>query len=250
MMSSKLARALCNLLVAAAVPASLNAQTFESGTARDAAGGTTYECLHVALLDSSGKAIDHTVTDSAGQFVFQMARPGVYRVKFIVNHWEPLFGPVDTLKEGDFRERSYALDFKTALVPDSVVDSTYPKWRATPYTLPIGYVREERSDSAWTSHQAIPTSHGIWWPDGNLFSSGVEGSVIGRFIVDSTGRVQRSSWRPLGATRREFENSVVKSLPRLRWKPALNRGQPVCEMALEFVRFSHEDGSRHIIYTD
>jgi hypothetical protein len=250
MMSPKLTSALYALLFAAAAPAPLSAQAFESGTARDGAGGTAYECLHVALLDSSGRAIDHTVTDSAGQFVFQVPRPGVYRVKFVVNRWEPLFGPVDTLEEGAFRERSYTLDFKTALVPDSGVTSSARPWGATPYALPVGYVREEQSDSGWTSHAAIPQLHGFWWPDGDLFSSGVEGSVVGQVIVDSTGRARRASWHPLGATRREFETAVVKALPRIRWRPALNRGQPVCEMALEFVRFSHEGGSRRIIYTD
>jgi len=248
-MSSTLARVLCTLCITAAVPTSLSAQAFESGTARDAARGTPYECLHVALLDSTGKPIDHTVTDSAGQFVFQLPRPGAYRVKFIVNHWEPLFGPLDTLKDGDFSERSYALDFKTALVPDSVVRGSESKENQHQYALPAGYVREERSDSGWTSHEAIPRLHSIFWPDGVVWS-GVEGSVMGQFIVDSTGRAQRTSWRTLGVTRREFETAVVKSLPRLQWKPALNRGQPVCEMALEFVRFSREGGGHNVIYTD
>jgi len=235
-MSSTLARTLCTLLVTAAIPSPLSAQTFESGRARDAERGAPYECLHVVLLDSAGQAIDHTVTDSAGQFLFQVPRPGVYRVKFAVAHWEPLFGPVDTLKEGDFRERGYALDFKTKIEPDT--EATEPRWRGDRrlWKLPAGYRRKQVSDSGWISHDVVLPYPPVHYPDGFGISD-VEGSLVGQFIIDSTGETRRDSWRTIASTHREFEKGIVKNLTKWRWKPARNRGQAVCELVIDLTRF-------------
>src|SRR5258705_6171124 len=41
----------------------------ESGIARDARSGAPLRCLHVALVDSSDRAVAHAVTDSAGTLV-------------------------------------------------------------------------------------------------------------------------------------------------------------------------------------
>lgn len=245
-MSSKLSRALCTLVITSAVPASLSAQTFESGTSRDA-HGAPYECLHVALLDSSGKPIDHAVTDSAGQFVFQVPRPAVYRVKFVVDHWMQLFGPLDTLKEGDFRERGYALDFKTAIERDS---DAAPEVRGDRrrYKLPDGYRLKQTSDSGWTSRDALPPLTTVHYPDEFSYVD-TEGGIVGQFIVDTTGKARRESWRTLASTHREFEKIVVKAIPKWRWKPAQMHGQPVCELTLDLIRFGRDSrGGRSIWY--
>ena len=246
-MSLRLARVLCALFVA--IPATLSAQSFESGTARDGERGTPYECLHVALLDSSGKPIDHTVTDSAGQFVFQIPRPGVYRVKFIVQHWESLFGPVDTLKEGDFRERGYALDFKTKIERDT--DATDPRWRGDRrlWKLPAGYRRKQESDSGWTNHDVVLPYASIHYPDGFGISD-VEGSLVGQFIIDSTGNTRRESWRTIASTHPEFEKGVVKSIPKWRWKPAQNHGQPVCDLVFDLMRFGRDDRGGRTVWLE
>jgi hypothetical protein len=246
-MPSKIARALCTLLFASAVPASASAQTFESGTARSAESGMAYECLHVALLDSSGQVMDHTVTDSAGQFVFQVPRPTAYRVEFIVAHWEPLFGPLDTLKEGDFRERAYALDFKTRIEPDT--DATAPGWRGDRrrWKLPAGYRRKQAGDSGWTSHEAAMPYPSIDYPDKFAFTD-VEGSIVGRFVVDSTGSTRSGSWHTLASTHREFEANVLKTIPTWRWKPARNHGQPVCELAFDLITFGRDNRDNRTVW--
>ena len=105
--------------LASTVPASLSAQLVEAGVARDAKRGTPLECLHVALLDSTGRAIEHTVTDSIGQFLLEAPRPGRYRVQFVIYRWEPLVGPVDTLAEGAFKHRVYPLAFANMLIADT-----------------------------------------------------------------------------------------------------------------------------------
>src|SRR5439155_17019054 len=95
--------------LACLVPANLSAQLVEAGVARDAKRGTPLECLHVALLDSAGRAIQHTVTDATGQFLLEAPRPGRYRVQFVIYRWEPLVGSVDTLAEGAFKHFVYPL---------------------------------------------------------------------------------------------------------------------------------------------
>ena len=74
--------------------------------------GTPLRCLHVALVDSSDRAVAHAVTDSIGTFVIVAPTPGAYRVGFEIFGWERLVGPVDTLRDGELRERAYPLDLR------------------------------------------------------------------------------------------------------------------------------------------
>src|SRR5437764_735516 len=97
--------------LACLAPTRLSAQLVEAGVARDAKLGTPLQCLHVALLDARGRAVQHTVTDSTGQFFLEAPKPGPYRVQFLIYRWEPLAGPVDTLAEGAFKHRVYPLAF-------------------------------------------------------------------------------------------------------------------------------------------
>ena len=45
-------------------PNDISAQT-EAGVARDAKSGAPLECLHVTLVDSTNRAVAHTVTDAS-----------------------------------------------------------------------------------------------------------------------------------------------------------------------------------------
>jgi len=168
------------VLLASLVPTSLSAQIVEAGIVRDAVRGAPYECLHVALLDSAGKAIAHTVTDSAGRFLLEAPRPGAYRVQFNVFLWEPLAGPVDTLKEGDSRQRAYPLAFRNMLAPDSTALPRRPDGQSDGqeyrrrYQVLQAYAREQESDSGWRSRSAIPRPINLRYPDW-LRRSGVDG---------------------------------------------------------------------------
>ena len=64
-------------------------------------------------LDSADRAVAHSVTDSAGTFVLVAPAAGVYRVGFEIFGWERLVGPVDTLRDGELRERVYPLTFES-----------------------------------------------------------------------------------------------------------------------------------------
>ena len=226
--------------LASLVPARLSAQLVEAGVARDAKLGTPLACLHVALLDSAGKAVQHTVTDSTGQFMLEAPRPGRYRVQFVIYRWEPLAGPVDTLKEGAFKQRVYPLTFANMLIADTSSvrqQGVAAKKDNREKVQEIDdYLRRDESYAGWQSRKAMRFSYGMKYPD-DLFSKGVGGSVLARFIVDPTGLARPGSWVTLFATNPEFEDAVKSKLSDARWMPAQNAGKPVCELVMDFTRF-------------
>jgi len=97
-------------------------------------------------------------------------------------------------------------------------------------------MRAQESDSGWRSREAIPRPAGLLYP-ANLRQSGIAGSVVGQFIVDSTGRTRRESWHSIAVTHPDFETAVVKSIPEWRWKPARLHGKPVCELTFDLIQF-------------
>ncbi|MBW8771199.1 MAG: energy transducer TonB, partial [Gemmatimonadetes bacterium] len=113
------------------------------------------------------------------------------------------------------------------------------------YQVLQAYAREQESDSGWRSRVAIPRPIGLHYPDW-LWRSRVEGSVLGQFIVDSTGKTRPASWHAIAVTHPAFEDAVVRSIPEWRWKPARNRGAPVCELTFDFIQFNRDGGVAQI----
>jgi hypothetical protein len=235
--------------LACLAPARLSAQLAEAGVARDAKLGTPLECLHVALLDSAGKAIQHTVTDSAGQFLLEAPRPGTYRVQFLIYRWEPLVGPVDTLVEGAFKSRVYPLTFANMLIADTSSvrqQGAAAKGDKEKVKAIDDLLRADESASGWQSRRAMRFSYGLKYPE-DLYVKGIGGNVLARFIVDRTGLARRDSWVTLFASKPEFEDAVKSNLPDARWMPAQNAGQPVCELVMDFTRFYTEKNGGNIV---
>ena len=222
----------------------------EAGVARDVKLGTPLECLHVALLDSTGYPIAHTVTDSSGQFLLEAPRPGAYRVQFLIHRWEPLVGPVDTLAEGSFKQRIYPLSFTSMLVHDSAwggpLGDAHSQENREKYRYLGAFLRRFESDSTWRSRSAIINDIGIRYPTQQRMR-GSKGSVLARFIVDSTGRARPESWRTIIATHPDFEKAVKSTMPKARWTPAKLAGRPVCELTMDFTRFFREDDYYRIV---
>ena len=236
--------------LACVVPAHLSAQLVEAGVARDAKRGTPLECLHVALLDSAGRAVQHTVTDPTGQFQLEAPRPGKYRVQFQIYRWEPLVGPVDTLAEGVFKHRVYPLAFANMLVADTAAVSQQgaTSGRATrdKVTEIDELLRADESYGGWQSRRAMRFATGLRYPP-DLFMTGVGGSVLARFIVDRTGFARPNSWMTLFASHPQFEEAVRSKLSDARWMPAQNAGQAVCELVMDYTRFYTEHAEGNIV---
>lgn len=60
-----------------------------------------------------------------------------------------------------------------------------------------------------------------------LLATGVSGEVIARFIVDTLGIADVTSYTVVRSTRAEFSDAVVRALPRMRFRPANQRGRLV-----------------------
>lgn len=76
---------------------------------------------------------------------------------------------------------------------------------------------------------SAPGSPGPRYPD-ILRSNGVEGEVHAQFVVDTTGRVDISTFRVLRSTHALFEQAVRSSLPNMRFLPAEVGGRKVKQL--------------------
>lgn len=73
---------------------------------------------------------------------------------------------------------------------------------------------------------AVPGTVGPPYPS-VLTSAGVEGEVLATFVVDTTGRVDMSTFRILESDHELFSNSVRNHMPKMRYYPAETGGRKV-----------------------
>ena len=191
-----------------------------SGIARSARGNAPLACLHVMLLDAADRAVAHAVTDSAGTFVLVAPAAGIYRIGFEILGWERLFGPADTLKDGEMRERVYPLDFGDSAVVQS----------------PTTAEQRPREDAAWHGAVAATPDVDIRFPIA-MRRSGKPGSVVAEYGVDASGRVRPDSWRPIASSHPAYLAALRAHVPSMRYAPARLDGHPVCQLVRNVVRF-------------
>jgi len=205
-------------LAALSFPALLAAQPpAENGLARDAKLHTPLECLHVALVDASDRAVANAVTDAQGMFVLVAPEPGVYRVRFEIFGWETLVGPPDTLASGALREREYPLAFTNALRSDGTTPSAF-----------IEALRR-REGTGFQSASAMTPDGPIRYP-ARMIAGGTSGGAVAQYIVNERGTVRSDSWRPIDFTHEDFLSALRALVPSMRYRPARLDGQPVCEL--------------------
>lgn len=75
----------------------------------------------------------------------------------------------------------------------------------------------------------------VYPPD--LEARGVEGHVIIRFVVDSTGKVDLTTLLTVEATNAAFDRAVRDALPLMRFRPAMMGNKPVRQLAEQLFRF-------------
>ena len=203
----------------------------------------------MVLLDSADKAIAHTVTDSAGRFFLEAPRAGAYRVQFRIHQWEPLTGPLDTLGDAEFRQRIYPLTFANIVGFDSSAaeEAMTEAERRRRNTLALERLRASDAESGWTDRKAIPEQSGIQYPTERRRTE-TSGSVLARFIVDSTGSTRPSSWEVVSASDEEFAFAMKKALRVWRWEPARIAGRPVCALTLDYTTFDMARGFGRIMF--
>jgi protein TonB len=81
-----------------------------------------------------------------------------------------------------------------------------------------------------------PESGGPEYP-ASLLEQNVEGVVLARFIVDSTGRVQAGSFLALEATNPLFTQAVRDALPRMKFRPAFVGQKRVPQLVVQSFAF-------------
>jgi len=74
-----------------------------------------------------------------------------------------------------------------------------------------------------------PTADGPVYPAAMLKLK-IEGMVLARFIVDSTGQVDMTTFRVLQVTDPEFVAAVRAALPRMKYRPAVLAGRRVPQL--------------------
>ncbi len=210
MSSRSFASAVALLLLATRVVAAQ--PPAESGVARDARNGAPLRCLHVTLVDSTDRAVAHTVTDSAGTFVLVAPATAVYRVGFEIFGWERLVGPVDTLHDGELRERAYPLTFAVALHGDSL----------TPGGDLIAALRHRESD-AWHSASVATPDAAIRYPK-RMALMRLSGDVVAQYVVNEQGRVLGDTWRPSPSRTTTSSPRCARISPRCDTNPHASRG--------------------------
>lgn len=88
-----------------------------------------------------------------------------------------------------------------------------------------------------------PASGAPIYPEA-LQRRGVEGWVVVKFIIDTTGAVEPNSFRVVSSTSSDFTRAVVEAAPTLRYRPAIVKGRPVrqeTELTFRF-RVQHAAG--------
>ncbi|MEO7359713.1 MAG: TonB family protein [Gemmatimonadaceae bacterium] len=85
--------------------------------------------------------------------------------------------------------------------------------------------------------QAAPGSPGPQFPE-MLKSSGVEGTVLAMFVVDTTGRAEVGSLKILKSDHALFEQAVKNALPKMRFLPAEIGGRKVKQLVQQPFQFS------------
>lgn len=84
---------------------------------------------------------------------------------------------------------------------------------------------------------AMPGSPTPTYPE-VLRASGVEGTVMVQFVVDTSGKAERPSFKILSSTNDLFSASVRAALPRMRFYPAQIAGRKVKQLVQQPFQFT------------
>lgn len=81
-----------------------------------------------------------------------------------------------------------------------------------------------------------PTSAAPEYPM-HLMSQGIEGYAAVRYVVDSTGLVDTTTYRVITATHGDFAVAVRRALPNMHFRPAMQSGVKVRQLVEQTFRF-------------
>lgn len=228
--------------VIVAFPVDPHAPVFE-GVTVDADSRKPLGCARVALEDSLQNTVATGRTDARGLFVLHAPRPGTYAVRVEAFGWAPVTGPLESAQPDESKQHVYPVRFTDQLLMSPVfasedVQPAYPTGVTADATraASAGPLKRNRTTKAviWSAQlrgsASMPILHivgnappGTWWL---------------QFTVDSAGHVDPASIVSPRGMDNIAASSVDIILPHVRFSPAREGRQPICELKRMQVNFS------------
>jgi len=157
--------------------------------------------LTVTLLGDSAQEISKATTDTLGVFYVSATAAGTYRLRFSLDTTTSAESPPIELAADGYVEREFVVPPLARVYLESEVTQVQ--------TLPQGPVPRYPAD---------------------LRQQNIEGGVVAQFVVDSTGRVVRGSFRVVYSTNMLFTDAVRAVIYDMRFRPAEIRGRKVNQL--------------------
>jgi hypothetical protein len=166
----------------------LGGTVVETSTKRPMPGVT------VTLVDAKAKRVAATKTDSSGTFYLDAPNPGDYSVAFTND--STALGQTERfgLKADDFVQRAFGVEIPTR-----------------PYYLGFQVTRPATPR---------PGNRGPRYPT-DLRDKHVNGGVLARFVIDTTGHADMTTFVALRATHDGFIQAVADALPQMLFYPGV-----------------------------
>jgi hypothetical protein len=169
---------------------------------------------HVSLVDDSGHVIVRDVSDSvSGAFYLNAPKSGRYAVRIVIGRGGLSQSPFFPLDSNQTVERAFAV----------------PAW---PESVLNAYLADDVAKTA----AYLPDQPRPRYPD-RMRTSGHVGLVRARFVIDSTGRADMSTFQVIASDDRSFTDAVSSTVSRSRYLPAERDGHKVaqvCDIAVDF----------------
>jgi TonB family protein len=148
----------------------------------------------VSLTDSANVLIAQTVSDTSGEFMFTLARPGRYKLSFSAGNVTLGDSQLIDVGASDFYQRIYILQ--------------------VPREEPVYFEFQVAKQVAPRPGNPPPR-----YPP-ELRARGIQGDVLVQFVVDSAGKPEPGTLRVLRSTDPEFAHEVARVVRLMRFFPA------------------------------
>jgi TonB family protein len=180
---------------------SLRAQTVLAGRVVDPTR-TPIAALTVELIGPSDSLFHSSTTAGDGTFTLVAPRGGIYRVRIVDRGIPTHVSDSVRVSEGEYVAREF------------IVDPSQRPWFEDDVDKPV-----------------VPAVHSPQprYPP-ELNKQGVSGCVLARFVVDTTGRADRSTLRFDAYSDSAFARAVFNALPLMRFVPAERHGRKVRQL--------------------
>jgi hypothetical protein len=216
-----------------------------AGRAVDADTKAPLACTRVALQDSAQNIVSRDRTGAEGVFMLQAPRPGTYQVRAETRGWSPAYGPAQVGKADEEKQTEYLIRFTEQLLMSRDMESELE--HAQPISViavPVPASTVPKRGATKTAAPSVPIIQGVTLggsstlPILGIVSRVPPATMWIQFVVDSTGHVNPASIMVPTTASADAKAAIDAMLTRVRFSPAREAGQPVCELQRMQVSFS------------